>query len=86
MTTFNERLKEVRKAQKLTQKQVAEGIGISANHYQFYEYGKIEPSIGVAIKLCHYFNVSADYLLGLSDDLHPIHRKGTCSEDKGAFE
>ena len=72
MTNFPERLKEVRKSKNFTQKQVAEGVGISANHYQFYEYGKNEPSYVLIIKLCQYFNVSADYLLGLSDEPTPL--------------
>lgn len=68
MSKFSERLKEIRKTNKLTQKQVAQGTGMSENHYQFYEYGKIEPTIGTFEKFCNYFNVSADYLLGLSDN------------------
>ncbi len=36
--------------------------------YQRYEYGTRKPTSDIIIKLCNYFNVSADYLLGLSDD------------------
>ena len=67
MPNFSVRLKEVRTSQKQTQKQVAAAIELSERHYQDIEYGKKEPSIGIAVKLCNYFNVSADYLLGLSD-------------------
>jgi transcriptional regulator with XRE-family HTH domain len=68
MSKFSDRLKEIRKTRNLTQKQVAEGIGISENQYQFYEYDKREPTISSFERLCTYFNVSADYLLGLSDN------------------
>ena len=68
MTTFPERLIEIRKLKKVTQKQIADGIGASESLYQRYEYGKVKPSYDVIIKLCQYFQVSSDYLLGLSDD------------------
>ncbi len=68
MLSFPINLKEIRIKNKYSQKQVAEGIGISETLYQKYEYGKTKPAYDVIIKLCNYFNVSADYLLGLSDD------------------
>jgi len=68
MTSFPERLKEIRKLKKVTQKQIADGIGASEAQYQKYEYGYNKPSYDVIIKLCQYFCVSADYLLGLSDN------------------
>ncbi len=68
MLNFPTKLKETRIKNKYSQKQVAEGIGISETLYQKYEYGKTKPAYDVIIKLCNYFNVSADYLLGLSND------------------
>ena len=68
MLNFPTKLKETRIKNKYSQKQVAEGVGISETLYQKYEYGKTKPAYDVIIKLCKYFNVSADYLLGLSDD------------------
>ena len=68
MPAFASRLKDLRKSQGITQKQVAEGIGVAESYYQVYEYGKKEPTISKLEKLCRYFNVSADYLLGLSDE------------------
>ncbi len=68
MLKFPTKLKETRIKNKYSQKQVAEGIGISETLYQKYEYGKTKPAYDIIIKLCNYFNVSADYLLGLSDD------------------
>jgi len=68
MTNFPLRLKEARKLYNVTQKQVAEGIQMPESSYQKYEHGKVEPSISKLMQFCRYFNVSADYLLGLSDE------------------
>ena len=68
MCSFPERLKALRLQNEFSQKKISEGIGISETQYQKYEYGKTKPNYEYIIKLCNYFNVSADYLLGLSDD------------------
>lgn len=72
MSTFPERLIEIRKQYNLTQKQIADGINVKESQYQKYEYGYNKPRYDVIIKLCSYFNVSSDYLLGLSDDHKPV--------------
>lgn len=59
--------KKVRTELGFTQKQVADGLGISEQAYQRYEYGKIVPSALVLIALADYFDVSLDYLVGRSD-------------------
>ena len=64
---FNERLKIIRQESGKTQKDVYEELGISPNGYASYEQGRTEPSIDTLIKLCQIFDVSADYLLGLTD-------------------
>ncbi len=68
MIDFPARLKEIRTQKCYSQKQVANGIGITDTLYQKYEYGKTKPAYDVIIKLCIYFDISADYLLGLSDN------------------
>lgn len=60
-------LRRFRKEQKITQVQAAKAAGITEAMYQFYEYGKSEPKIGVLIALADYFDVSLDYLVGRSD-------------------
>lgn len=62
------RFKRARIASKLTQKQVAEGIGVTEQAYQRYEYGKVVPSALVLIALADFYDVSLDYLCGRSDD------------------
>ena len=67
MKVFSERLKLLRKDKKLTQLDMAKFLECAEQHYQRIEYGKINiPSMNL-IKLAQYFDVSTDYLLGLSE-------------------
>ena len=63
-----DRLKERRTNKGLTQKNVAEFLGITEHGYQNYEIGKQEPRLDMLIKLATHLDTSSDYLLGLSDD------------------
>ena len=69
MYDLSERFKAVRKEKRLTQKQVATGIGVAEQQYQKYEYGERVPSALVLIALADYFGVSIDYLVGRTDNL-----------------
>lgn len=64
---MKERLKKLREQKGVTQKEVADAIGVTISAYSNYEQGIREPSNQILINLCKYFNVSADYLLGLTD-------------------
>ena len=66
--SFDKRLKELRLARNLTQKQVYESIDMSAIGYQRYEYGDREPAYKNLIALADFFDVSLDFLVGRSDD------------------
>ena len=66
--SFQRRLIELRKLKNVTQKDIADSIGISVLGYQRYEYGTREPAFRVLIALADYFNVSLDYLVARSDD------------------
>ncbi len=61
---FCERLKELRKAEKLTQRDMAEKLNIVQPSYIRYENGTAEPSQETLIKIAEIFDVSVDYLLG----------------------
>lgn len=65
---MKDRLKELRLERKLSQKQVAEYLGISTRAYSHYEIGDREPSISLLVKLCDLFEVTADYLIGRADN------------------
>ena len=64
---LNERLKELRSEKGVLQKDVAKAIGVSKNAYGNYEQGIREPSVQIIKALCRYYQVSADYLIGLED-------------------
>lgn len=72
MATFGERLKELRKNKDLTQKEMANILGISEVSYQRYEYNISTPEYKKLIFLADYFHISLDYLVGRSDN--PIQR------------
>ncbi|MBQ3596920.1 MAG: helix-turn-helix transcriptional regulator [Clostridia bacterium] len=62
---FNEKLKMIRIENGLSQKQVAEKLGISASCYAGYEQGYRQPDLKTLAKICVILDVSADYLLGI---------------------
>ena len=64
---FQERLKELRKEDGITQKTLAEAIGTTQDCIGFWEHGRSEPSIEFIIALAKYFGVTTDYLLGIAD-------------------
>ena len=68
MVNLAAQFKKVRTERNLTQKQTAEGIGVTEQAYQRYEYGKVVPSATVLIALADFYDVSLDYLCGRSDD------------------
>ena len=70
---LNESLKRFRQEFKLNQRQVAATLEIPYQAYQAYEYGKNIPSAKIIIKLATAYNVSADYLLGISDNSGSYH-------------
>ena len=67
MMKFSERLKEIRNERKLTQKEVAKQLNISTTCYAGYEQSYREPDYQTLRKICKFFNVTSDYLLGLED-------------------
>lgn len=66
-STFGARLREIRESKQLTQIDAAKLFSVSNSAYSLYERGKREPSFDVLRNICGAFDVSVDYLLGLSD-------------------
>lgn len=64
---FKQRLKELRKERQLTQKQVATTLNKSETGYASWEQGLSEPCINDLIAICKYYNVTLDYLVGVSE-------------------
>lgn len=67
------RLKDLREDKELKQKDVAEVIETSSNYYGDYETGKRDLPLERAIKLAKFYNVSLDYLAGLTNDKGGLH-------------
>lgn len=65
---FNEKLKQLRTDKGLTLKAVADALNIKVSTSSNYEQGIREPSMLTVKRLCRYFEVSADYLLGIEED------------------
>ncbi len=68
MKSFANKIRELRVEKKLTQKQIAGKLGISETGYAGYEQGYREPDFSTLIKICRFFEVSSDYLLGLEEE------------------
>ena len=64
---FNQRLKTLRLDNGITQKDLGKIIGVGRTTISEYESGKIVPKQKSLIALAEYFNVSVDYLTGVSD-------------------
>lgn len=68
MSSFNERLKQLRLNYYLNQSELAKRAGISKSLVSAYENAERYPSLDVLIKLADIFQCSTDYLLGLDSN------------------
>lgn len=67
--SFGERLKRLRKKRKITQKDLANVLGVDNTTISKWESDIYEPEMTAINKIADYFNVTVDYLLGRTDDL-----------------
>ncbi len=66
MKSYWEIMRELREDKDLKQKDLAAVLGTTQQVYSRYEKGENEMPIRHLITLCRFYNVSADYLLGIS--------------------
>ena len=71
---YQRRLRDLREDHDKTQQDIADILGTSQTMYARYERGANELPLRHLLKLADYYGVSADYLLGLTDDPTPYHR------------
>lgn len=64
---ISKRIYELRKEKNVSQSEVAKNIGATQKAIDFWEKGVNEPKASYIIRLARYFNVTADYLLGLEN-------------------
>ncbi len=65
---MRDKLKELRIEAKLNQNDLAKILGITRSAYSNYEQGIREPSVDTIKKICRFYKISADYLLGLDEE------------------
>ncbi len=67
MIKLAERIQELRKEKNMTQKEMADFLGITLRAYQHYEGGGRRPNLESLEVLADFFGVTIDYLVGHSD-------------------
>ena len=68
MEKLGERIKELRQEQKISQMQLSKQTGITQAAIARYELNISEPRATEIKKLCDFFGVTSDYLIGLDDN------------------
>lgn len=65
--SFGEKIRNLREDMDLNQTQLGKAVNMTQRKISYIECGKYEPSVDDIIAFCHYFRVSADYLLEIPD-------------------
>ncbi len=63
--SFGEKIRNLREDADLNQTKLGEAVHMTQRKISYIECGKYEPSVDDIIAFCHFFKVSADYLLGI---------------------
>ena len=71
MLSFGDRIRNLREDADLNQSQLGQAVNMTQRKISYIECGKYEPGIDDIIAFCKFFKVSADYLLGLTDNRKP---------------
>ena len=71
MADYRTRLRNIREDSDLTQAEIGALINKSQQGYNHIEAGRAELKIDDLVKLCKYYNLSADYIIGLTDKKKP---------------
>lgn len=75
------RIKDLREDRDLFQKDISNILNITQRNYSYLETGKSDIPTDVLIKLAMFYNVSVDYILGITDIQKPYPR--TKRKDRG---
>lgn len=73
-------LRDIRKSRKITMKELSKIIGVSEAAVSQYETGKRDPDLKTLIAISNYFDVTTDYLLGLSAPAPALSQEYTADE------
>lgn len=72
---YYERIRDLREDRDLTQTDIAKLLKTSQTVYSRYELNKRNLPIDYLIELCKFYNVSADYVLGFTNEKKKLPRK-----------
>ena len=72
--SFAQILSELRRSSGLSQRKAAADLKISQALLSHYEHGAREPGLNFVCRVCDYYNVTADYLLGRSPNPDGVDR------------
>ena len=67
MSNYRDRIRNVREDRDLTQAEVGQLLNKSQQGYNHIEAGRAELKVDDLMKLCKFYNLSADYLIGLTN-------------------
>lgn len=79
---MSNRIRELRKKNKLTMKELGKQVGVVEGTISQYETGKRQPDIEMLSKLANYFGVTIDYLVGGAES---DHAEAPLSSDEKIF-
>jgi transcriptional regulator with XRE-family HTH domain len=84
MSILGNRLKQLQLERRILKKDIANALGISTVGYYRYETGQHTPPTEMIVNISRFFNVSTDFLLGLSND--PTIHDPVIDEESAALE
>ena len=70
-----QRIRDLREDHDLTQKQIAQMLGMSQTGYSKYETGENDIPTAILVRLADFYHVSTDYLLGRTNRKEPYPPK-----------
>jgi transcriptional regulator with XRE-family HTH domain len=68
---YNERIRDLREDNDLSQREISEIVNISQRTYSDYETGTVRIPIEILIHLAKYYNVDMNYITGISNTKNP---------------
>ena len=81
---LGQRIKQLRQDNDITQKELADFLGVTPKAVSFYELGQRMPSNEMLLKLAQKFRVSTDYLLGNEETATAVEHKGYYTNPEAA--
>lgn len=75
MNMYYPRLRDLREDKDLTQDELVQILGMHKTTYTNYEQGKREIPFDLAIRLARFYNVTLDYIAGITNDPTPLNKE-----------